>query len=232
MSGDREDGEARGPLTGMFDNIGDVTLEQAFGPVKDKHRKSLLNTCRVKAKKLAKKTGLSEPQIGALVGYSAELQPPSDSPYWECNGALRSQDRTEVAPWRFFIWLLLSGLSRLPPAPFDSLWRGYKKSVQDLGENFESGATLIFSGFTSAASSIEVMQTFVGTKGPRTLLNLKLIRRGRSLKDFSFFPAEAEVVLAPNATFEVTGHFDAGAGLTIVTAQEVECVHELLEMAP
>ena len=70
-------------------------------------------------------------------------------------------------------------MSLLPPAPFKILYRGYKKHVADLGENFAIGATLVLSGFTSAASRVGVMKDFVGFDGPRTLLNLRLHKKNR-----------------------------------------------------
>lgn len=224
-----EDGAVRGPLDGIFTKAKEVSLEEALAPISEVHRQSLLRTCRVKAQQLERKyPHMSADRRGVLVAYSAELEPSSDSPYWKCNGALRSQVRTDVRPWVSFIWLCLNALADLQPSDHTTLYRGYKKDIADLGENFQMGATLVLSGFTSVSWSLNAMQTFVGDSGDRTIVVFNVHRKPRSIAAFSLFPAEQEVVLPPNTMWKVEGHVSLGHGLTMVQANEIESNCDLM----
>lgn len=230
-----ETGNVLAPLAGLFDKIvvKRVTLEEALAPVAEPQRADLVKRCRLKARQLKDRfPKLSEDQRGVLSAYTAELSPPENSPYWMCNAALREQDRQGAKPWAQFTVLMLSALKALPPAAFDVLFRGYKKSVSELGPNFQTGGVLVLNAFTSVATTAEVMNTFVGETGPRTVIVFQMQRRGRSVCDFSFFPAESEVVLPPGTTFDIQSQASLGNGLTLVSAKQAESVGEIMLLDP
>jgi hypothetical protein len=79
--------------------------------------------------------------------------------------------------------------------------------------------------------TVDVMQTFLGKDGARTLFQLQL-RPGiaRSLKDFSFFPDENELLLPINVEFEVTAVYDLGNELTMVQCTQVESDEPILDI--
>ena len=53
----------------------------------------------------------------AIVLYTIEEEPRDISLYFMMNAALRSKDRSQVKPWRDFIWLLVKGLKRFVICP-------------------------------------------------------------------------------------------------------------------
>ena len=144
---------------------------------------------------------------------------------------LRGKDRSAVRPWRDIIWLLLHALKKLPESPHRTVYRGMKNKPADLGGNYEKEDEFTWSGFTSTSTNMEVMKSFVGKVGDRTLFVLKSDGCGRGLVDFSLFPSEDEVVLPPNVRFEVESVFDTGNGLVILQCQQVECLDMLLDLS-
>lgn len=225
-----ETGDLRASIKGLFRNISSQPLLICLGPlINDHERSSTLALCNAQARKLAKKyPDLTANMRAAITSYTLELEPPEGSPYWKVNEALRKRQRSEVQKWVPYVTLILESMKRLPKANVMVVFRGYQVAVEDLGPNFEEDAECVMAGFTSAATDIGVMEDFVGDEGPRTLVTMKLINKPRSFRDFSMFPAEAEVVLPPGATFKVESHFNAGHGLTLVSMQQVESVEELM----
>ena len=115
-----------------------------------------------------------------------------------------------MRPWRDYIWMLLHALKAAPPALQRTVWRGLRVAFGELVGDYEKGDEPQWSGFSSTATSIEVMTTFLGTEGARTLFQIELSASiGRDIKPFSLFPAEDEVLLPPNVVFEVASVFDA-----------------------
>jgi hypothetical protein len=151
--------------------------------------------------------------------------------YFMMNVALRSQDRSLVQPWKFYIWLLLHALKKLPRVNgCDVVFRGMKTGVAELGENYESGEEFQFAAFVSTTTNIEVLQHFLGKEGPRTLLHMSLSAPvARDVKDFSLHPQEKEIMLPPNLMFEVQGVLDMGNDLKMVQCSQIESLDELLE---
>ena len=232
-----EDGESRSPIAGLFP----TTL-----PIPDSLETSLVRvasqipscTKLVKlATKKARRIAKSYPQIpqhmlAAVAFYTLEDIPQKNSPYFIVNKALRAKVRVDVKLWRDYIWLLLNALKLLPVAPNTMVFRGMKVGAETLGEDYNKGEEFVWSGFSSTATTVDVMKTFMGTDGPRTLFQLELTESaGRDLRDFSLFPSENEILLPPNAQFEVISQFDAGHGLTMVQCKQVEADDEILSLS-
>ena len=236
-----EDGKVRGPLAGFFPATLPVpTLEQALAPFAAGYPHLHADTGRsVKlARKKAKKAQVKYPSLTmdeciAVVLYTSEEQPRETSLYYLMNAALRSKDRKKVWPWRDFIWLLLHALRKLPPVPaLPSVFRGCTKAPSELGLELEAGFEVSWAGFSSTATTIEVMSTFLGQAGPRTVFAIELSEPvGRDVRDFSLFPKENEVLFPPNMCFEVVSHFDAGNGLIMVQCKQTETVDAILDMS-
>lgn len=90
----------------------------------------------------------------------------------------------------------------------------------------------MWSGFSSTATTMDVMNTFVGDDGDRVLLQLELTEPvGRDIQAFSLFPGENEVLLPPNVQFEVVSRFTAGHGLTILQCKQVESDEPILDFS-
>jgi len=221
-------------LSPLFVNRKVPTLGEALEPVDAAYKGQLLTDSKTKsdaARKKEKYKHLTHDEGCCLTVYTAECQDnKQESVYWRCNAALRSNQTEEVRPWSNFILLLMVAWEKLPPDSSMTLWRGYKQSLDQLGVSFQKGKTLVLSSFTSAATKPGPMRTFLGKEGPRTLLQINMIKRAKSLQDFSFFPSEEEVLLPPFSTFTIEDTVDLGHGLTMVQAQQIESVDELLSL--
>jgi hypothetical protein len=241
-----EDGAFRNPTAGLFPaSLALLPLLDALAPVRAQlpSLDALLRASAKKVRKLGERfPAMSADQRGALVLYTMEDTPRENSPYFRLNAALRVKDRAALRPWRDFCWLLLHALRCAPPLPAgtasSSLWRGAKVALASLGEEYEAGEEFQWSAFSSTASSVEVMNGFLGSEGPRTLFQLSMLRggggashAGRDLREFSLFPEEHEVLLPPNVVFRVLSIFDAGGGLNIVQCEQVAAVDALLDVA-
>jgi hypothetical protein len=232
MSDKGEDGQIRSPIAGLFRNGFLTSIDDALTPLLPADQiTSVLQTSKFHAQQqLANQyEELTTDMKQALVVYTMELVPEEASVYWACNGALRAKDRSSVQVWVNYIYLLLTALKRLPPAPTLVVYRGYRKAYTELGKNFVKGGTVVFSGFTSAAINIEAMQDFVGKEGPRTLVTLHLKEAPRSVADFSLFPSETEVVLPPNTIFKIRGIFNAGNDLVMMDLHQEDSIDDLMQ---
>ena len=189
----------------------------------------------MKARNLASKyPHMTEHERAAVVLYTMEDYPRENSPYFVMNRALREKNRLAVRPWRDYVWLLMHGMRKIPEPTETSLIRGCKSSLTNWGSDFQVGHTFQWAAFSSTATKIEVMKEFLGTVGERTLFTIKLLSPsyGRSLQDFSLFPDESEVLLAPGCTFKLTSLFDAGHGLTMIQCEQVMSADEILDLSP
>ena len=120
------------------------------------------------------------------------------------NDALRNQDREHVEPWRDFIWLFLHALRKLPPCDTTMVYRGCKKSPEDMDMDLTDGSEFQWSAFSSTATTANVMQTFLGGEGPRTMFHLEITEKMavRDVQAFSLFPQENEVLLPPQCVLQ------------------------------
>ena len=128
-----EDGDMRGPLSGMFPaDLPVPSFADALAPLSDKLPKVEPSKGQL-AKMAWKKAGsildqfpsLTRDECAAVVLYTMEDMPRERSPYYVMNAALREKNRQAVRPWRDFVWLLLHALRKLPPSKARRLpWHG------------------------------------------------------------------------------------------------------------
>jgi hypothetical protein len=218
---DLEDGEPRSVLSGVFRGLTLQGFEESLEGLDHPNYTILIKKALKKAKQVKKYAHMSLCKKAALVFYTMEdYYIRENSPYYRMNAALREKKRENVVPWRNYIWLLLHALRDLPPSEVMFVTRGCRKLASELP--YRQGESFVWSGFSSTATP-DTMMTFLGKDGPRTLFQLQL-RPGiaRSLKDFSFFPDENELLLPFNVNFEVTAVRDLGHELTLVQCTQVE----------
>lgn len=235
-----EDGEPRSPLHGFFPpTLPTPSLDEALNALSHTHRvdSRTLGLARAKAKRAQaqrKYAHLSLDECTTIVIYTAEEEPREGSLYYVLNAALRAKERSNLKPWRLYIWLLLHALRKLPVVDVVIVFRGTKTAPSDLGLELVSGFGFTFAGFSSTAETQDVMEVFVGeADGPRTLLTLQLSEPvGRDVRDFSLNPGENEVLLPPNMCFEFVSKFYAGNGLTLVQCKQMERLNPILDMTP
>lgn len=152
--------------------------------------------------------------------------------YYMMNSALRLIDRAAVREWRDYVWLLLHGLRKLPPASGDMVYRAIKMAPTDLGESYSPGEEFQCAAFTSTACRVDALQHFMGTSGSRTICHLRLVEPvARDIRDFSLFPHEHELLLPPNMMFEVEAALPMGNGLYFLQCRQTETLDEIMSFA-
>ena len=235
-----EDGAPRAPLSGLFPNdLPLPSLEDALLPIAAASQLSHLHPTTGRSVKIARKQAkraqakhpsLTLDECTAIVLYTIEEFPRENSLYYALNLALRNQLRKAVRPWRDYIWLLLHALRKLPPATATIVFRGCTNSPDELGLELTAGFDFTWSSFSSTATTQDVMQSFVGQSGPRTLMTIELVEAsGRYVRDFSLSPEENEILFPPNMCFEVVSSFDAGNELIMVQCKQTETIDSIMD---
>ncbi len=155
--------------------------------------------------------GLSADEIAALYLYTCE-----SAFYREINAVLRSPDRARLVPYLPYLRLLFAAVGRLPvrTAP---LWRGVSL---DLRRQYPLGKTVTWWGVSSCTSKLGVAQAFLGSRGKRTLFEVRPVR-ATGIQSFSAFTGEEEFILLPGTQLEVTDVRAERGGLCTVTLTEL-----------
>ena len=197
-----EDGLSRGPLAGLFKGSLPIpSIVQALEGLALSHPHLhpesgvSVKIARKETKRAQKKhSSLSMDECVAIVLYTIEEEPRDISLYFMMNAALRSKDRSQVKPWRDFIWLLVNALRKLPPVDPGDVFRGCKMAPSELNLELDVGFEFTWSAFSSTSTKLATMQQFVGKSGPRTLLTLTLTEPvGRDVRDFSLYEFQIQI---------------------------------------
>ncbi|MEJ8646412.1 ADP-ribosyltransferase domain-containing protein [Streptomyces sp. MS1.HAVA.3] len=157
-------------------------------------------------------TGLSADAIAALYLYTCE-----SAFYREINAVLRSPDRTRVTPYLPYLRLLFSAVSGLP-AHTQPLWRGVSL---DLRAQYPVGRTVTWWGVSSCTSELNVARSFLGSRGKRTLFEVRPAQ-AVGIRSFSAFTGEEEYILTPGTQLKVTDVKSERSGLYTVKLTEVD----------
>ncbi|NDC43241.1 MAG: hypothetical protein EBZ77_17120, partial [Chitinophagia bacterium] len=241
-----EDGCARAPLGGFFDDLDkpDETLAVALARVVAMCAE---NTCAISATELAVAIAVCDASgadaavysdrvrgrgsrtpggIAALQMYTLEFR--GTSVFEALNEALRSKLRSKCAPFRRYIWMLMHAMREAPAFEGPTVYRGVR---EDLRSTYKKGRTVTWHGFSSCTSSLEVLQSeqFCGASGQRTICIIALTQgRARWIADVSMVETEDEVLLPPNTRVRVDSTLDAGNGLVLVSLTELEPLDPIL----
>ncbi|MFI9306179.1 ADP-ribosyltransferase domain-containing protein [Streptomyces triculaminicus] len=155
---------------------------------------------------------LSADAIAALYLYTCE-----SAFYREINTILRSPDRTRLVPYLPYLRLLFSAVSKIP-AHTESLWRGVSL---DLRAQYPLGRTVTWWGVSSCTSKLSVARGFLGSRGKRTLFEVRPLR-AVGIRRFSAFTDEEEFILTPGTQLKVTDVKAERGGLCTVKLTELE----------
>jgi hypothetical protein len=169
--------------------------------------------------------GLSTDESASIMLYSMGWEPLDKCLYVSLNAILRSVGRNKLKPWFLYLKLFLTALSRLP-STHQFVYRGVKL---DLSEQYQTNKTVIWWGFSSCSTSINVLQSelFLGTTGARTLFTIEC-NSGKDIRKHSFFPSEDEVLLLAATQFHVRGCLNQCNGLHLIQLQETQPSFPLL----
>ena len=233
-----EDGGTRNPLKRMFTGRPVLTFKDALSSPKLRERLPDLDDSIKTAEQKAEETedefpALSADERAAITLYTMEETPREDSVYYVMNAALRDEDRKRVEPWADYIWLLLHSLRKLPAARETTVMRGCKKPAREMGQQTREGKKFTWSAFTSTATTVKVMEEFLGDKFhvERTMWQLQLSTPlvGRDVSQLSMFKTENEVLLPPNVRFEVQSVAKLAPGFMMVQCRQIETSDEWLD---
>ena len=163
-----------------------------------------------KAKEKGTAASLSAEDVAALFLYTTE------SPvYRQLNAALRDPDRKKIDPWRGYLRLVFEAFDALPSIA-GSLYRGVSK---DLRADYGKGRVVTWWGVSSCTPKLAVARGFLGQKGKRMLFVVEP-STARSIKVFSAFSGEEELILLPGTQLDVVGVDEDKDGLCTVTLRE------------
>ncbi|MEV8515792.1 ADP-ribosyltransferase domain-containing protein [Dactylosporangium sp. NPDC051484] len=155
--------------------------------------------------------GLTSDEVAALYLYTCE-----SAFYRQINATLRNPDRGRVVPYLPYLRLLFSAVSRLP-ARTEPLWRGVSL---DLRPQYPLGQTVTWWGVSSCTSKLSVAKAFLGSRGKRTLFEVRPVR-AVGIRSFSAFTGEEEFILAPGTQLKVTDVTSERGGLCTVRLTEL-----------
>ena len=181
---------------------------------------------------------LSDDEAGAISCYTLEVKG-ENSPYKVINeGLTGSRNRATISSTRKLIYLLLSGLRKLPrfrPSVGQMFHRGIRAKVATTEKEanghqfYANGKIVTWWGFTSTTTSLSATQNFIKGAAASSLFNIGGEDLwGYDVKLFSQFSKEEEILLEPEAKILVVGKVCLGNSLVInVTLQKFE--HLVLE---
>lgn len=163
--------------------------------------------------------GLKQNESAAIMLYSMEWEPRDKCLYVVLNSILRDKKRTAntLKPWLLYLKLILTGLTKLPSSRH-FLYRGVNL---DLSVQYPIGRKLVWWGFSSCTTHVNVIEQFLGDQGERTMFIIDCYS-GKDVRNHSFFETEHEVLLLPARYFEVVSSLKAGVNFHIIQLKEIE----------
>jgi hypothetical protein len=208
----KESDQALTPIKG-YEKSPLVSLEEAVEPIK-----SLLNDVDLMvqiAKRNSKKPtdGLTPDESSAIHLYTMQWPEPHPSLFTLLNERLRSKNRNSLISWFLFLKLFFTALYKLPSLK-GVIYRGVRGNISDQYDEYH-----FWWGASSCTETMNVMETFVGSEGDRTIFNIECIN-GKSIQAHSYFKEENEILLMPGSYFQIVSKLKAAKGLYIIHLQE------------
>lgn len=195
-----------------------VSLQESLMTVKDQFEN--MRDMVLKAIKSAKDLDdrLTTDEVAAIFLYTMEGSSNGSNVYSKLNQALRSEHRNEIKPWYHYLKLILTALLKLPTFPCIA-WRAVPL---DLSEKYVKGFEIPWLAFSSCTSSIDVFQRSnqLPKTGKRTLFTIECFT-GRSIKEYSQYKREDEVLLLPDTRFRVISILHTPENICIIHLREI-----------
>ena len=169
---------------------------------------------------------LSLDESASLMLYSMEWEPQEECLYYVLNATLRMENRRKLVPWFSYLKLVLTAFARLP-SQHRFVYRGIK---QDMRKDYPKGETIIWWGFSSCTSTMDVLENdqFLGSKGTRTLFTIECTS-GKDIRQYSSIQNEDEILLPPGRQFQVVSCLQQSGDLYMIQLKETESPFPLLE---
>ena len=156
---------------------------------------------------------LPEDELFAVAAYTYDKQTGEQSGnlYYELNNALRQRSAggraTLLQLWGGFLYYLLSGLDKLADTK-DVVYRGYPDKHK-VGQQYQVGRPIQWGAFSSTSRDASTAKHFTD-KHSGVIFKLSVLS-GKVIKAYSYFPAEDEVLISPQARFFVSSGLYVGA---------------------
>ncbi|CAF3556917.1 unnamed protein product [Rotaria socialis] len=215
------EGYAKNPL---------VTLEEAVEPIAEYVPDVKRRVYFAKKKYEDLSPGkLSIDEAAAITLYSMEWEPQSECLYHVLNKTLRNENRQKLRPWFLFLKLILTALTHFPSIA-RTVYRGVKK---DMRQEYPEGTTLVWWGFSSCTSKINVLQNelFLGVTGPRTFFTIEC-DSGKDIRTYSCYQADDEILLPAARQFKVVSCLSQGEDFYMIQLKEIQPPFPLIELVP
>ncbi|CAF1173284.1 unnamed protein product [Rotaria sordida] len=212
--------ELLAPIQG-YETMPLVSLEEAVNPLIPLVPEVKRMAWTVKQSHFKGEHGLSDDETASILLYTMEWEPRERSFYIIFNNTLQTANRQLLRPWYLYLRLIMTSLAKLPPDFNRSVvYRGVKL---DLSAQYPIGETVTWWRFSSCTTSIGVLsnEQFLGQSGTRTLFSIEC-QSAKSIKEFSYYPEEEEVLLPPARQFQVVGCLNQGIGFHIIQLKEIQ----------
>lgn len=213
------------PLKG-YESVPLVSLEAAAIPLITcvTGIEGYVETVKKKCQKYALPAELTIDQAASIALYTMETSSNDPSVYRQLNAILRSEDKKLLPPWYLYIKLLLTALSHFPSTR-RFVYRGVASSLY---KTYGKNSIVTWWAFSSCATEVDVLTTFLPTTGARTMFTIEC-DSGKDISCVSDFPNEKEVLLLPETQFRVIAILDNGNGLHTIQLKETR---SLLALPP
>jgi hypothetical protein len=208
-----------------------VSLEEAVDPLTSLVPDVERMAWTVKQNHFEGEHGLTDDESASILLYTMEWEPRNKSFYIILNNTLQTANRNLLKPWFLYLRLIMTSLAKLPSESQRlTVYRGLKL---DLRAQYSSGSTVTWWGFSSCTTSIGVLsdERFLGRSGTRTLFTIDC-HSAKSIKQFSFYPEEEEVLLPPARQFQIIGCLNESSGLHIIQLKEIQPKFPLINPVP
>ena len=157
-------------------------------------------------------------EMTALIAYTYDTQSGKNDGqlYYELNKALRKRKPDErkqtLEVWGGFLFYLLSALAKLEDVQ-TVVYRGYPDKATVV-EQYTVDRPIQWGAFSSASRDVEVTKQFTH-KATGVIFKLTLCA-GKAIEAYSYFAAEAEVLISPQARFTVaSAPYEGADGYTL-----------------
>ena len=205
------------PVKG-YENQPLVTLENAVEPLISIVPDVEQMVWTVKQNCLQPQDSLTSDESGSIMLYTLEWEPNESSFYFILNSTLRAENRQQLRPWFLFLRLIIFALAKLPTIPSRTFYRGIQC---DISKDYLKDRTFIWWAFSSCTSTLEVIEDFLGEKGPRTILNIES-NSAKDISRHSFYRTEKEILLYPARQFQVIASLPVGNQFHIIQLKEIQ----------
>ncbi|CAF1436896.1 unnamed protein product [Adineta steineri] len=218
------------PIQG-YENMPLISLEEAIDPLISLVPEVERMAWTVKQNYFDAQNGLTNDEAASILLYTMEWEPKQKSFYIILNNTLQAANRQLLKPWFLYLRLIMTSLDKLPS---DSnrltVYRGVKL---DLSTQYPKGSTVTWWGFSSCTTSVGVLSNdqYLGRSGTRTLFNIDC-SSAKSVKQYSLYPEEDEVLLPPARQFQVIDSLNSGNGLHIIQLKEIQPKFPLINPVP